>query len=168
MVLPYINMNLPRVYTCSPSWIPLPIPSLWVIAVHQPWASCITSIEFWLQFLTDSQVKPPRWALHHSCLSGSGQGHTLLTPPSHLLTSPLPNARKDHHSAQLAHLLALNTDPLLSPFRETTSTKSQAPEAGTLCPISETSSQALAVAWAAPRVVSCWIFWLIISMTAVE
>ena len=26
MVLPYINMNLPRVYTCSPSWAPLPLP----------------------------------------------------------------------------------------------------------------------------------------------
>ena len=24
LVLPYINMNLPRVYTCSPSWSPLP------------------------------------------------------------------------------------------------------------------------------------------------
>ena len=28
LVLPYINMNLPRVYTCSPSWSPLPLPSL--------------------------------------------------------------------------------------------------------------------------------------------
>ena len=27
MVLPYINMNLPWVYTCSPSWTPLPPPS---------------------------------------------------------------------------------------------------------------------------------------------
>ena len=27
MVLPYINMNLPWVYTCSPSWSPLPPPS---------------------------------------------------------------------------------------------------------------------------------------------
>ena len=27
MVLPYINMNPPRVYTCSPSWTPLPPPS---------------------------------------------------------------------------------------------------------------------------------------------
>ena len=27
MVLPYINMNLPRVYTCSPSWTPLSPPS---------------------------------------------------------------------------------------------------------------------------------------------
>ena len=28
-VLPYINMNPPQVYTCSPSWIPLPPPSLY-------------------------------------------------------------------------------------------------------------------------------------------
>ena len=27
MVLPYIHMHLPRVYTCSPSWTPLPPPS---------------------------------------------------------------------------------------------------------------------------------------------
>ena len=27
LVLPYINMNLPRVYTRSPSWTPLPPPS---------------------------------------------------------------------------------------------------------------------------------------------
>ena len=40
-VLPYINMNPPRVYTCSSSWTPLPIPSLWVIPVHQPQVSCI-------------------------------------------------------------------------------------------------------------------------------
>ena len=41
LVLPYINMNLPQVYTCSLSWTPLPIPSLWVIPVHQPQASDI-------------------------------------------------------------------------------------------------------------------------------
>ena len=29
MVLPYINMNLPQVYTCSPSWTPLSPPSLY-------------------------------------------------------------------------------------------------------------------------------------------
>ena len=27
LVLPYINMHLPQVYTCSQSWIPLPPPS---------------------------------------------------------------------------------------------------------------------------------------------
>ena len=27
LVLPYINMNLPQVYTCSPSWTHLPPPS---------------------------------------------------------------------------------------------------------------------------------------------
>ena len=27
LVLPYINMNFPRVYTCSPSWTPFPPPS---------------------------------------------------------------------------------------------------------------------------------------------
>ena len=27
LVLPYINMNPPQVYTCSPSWSPLPPPS---------------------------------------------------------------------------------------------------------------------------------------------
>ena len=45
LVLPYINMNPPRVYTCSQSWTPLlppsPLPSLWVIPVHQPQVSCI-------------------------------------------------------------------------------------------------------------------------------
>ena len=45
LVLLYINMNPPRVYMCSPSWNPpptsLPVPSLWVIPVHQPQASCI-------------------------------------------------------------------------------------------------------------------------------
>ena len=29
LVLPYINMNPPQIYTCSPSWTPLPPPSLY-------------------------------------------------------------------------------------------------------------------------------------------
>ena len=45
LVLQYINMNPPRVYTCSPSWpsfpTSLPVPSLWVIPLKQPQAFCI-------------------------------------------------------------------------------------------------------------------------------
>ena len=47
LVLPYINMNPPQAYTCSPSWtLPpssLPVPSLWVVSVHQPQASFFDS-----------------------------------------------------------------------------------------------------------------------------
>ena len=39
LVLPYINVNLPRVYTCSPSWTPLPPAS----AYHPSGSSQCTS-----------------------------------------------------------------------------------------------------------------------------
>ena len=41
LVLPYINMNLPWVYTCSPSWIPLPPP----FPYHPSGLSLYTSFE---------------------------------------------------------------------------------------------------------------------------
>ena len=45
LVLPNIKMNPPQVYMCSPILNPnpscLPIPSLWVVPVHQPQASSI-------------------------------------------------------------------------------------------------------------------------------
>ena len=46
MALPYINMNLPQVYTCSPSWTLLPPPSPYHPSgssqcTHQPQASSI-------------------------------------------------------------------------------------------------------------------------------
>ena len=42
LVLPYINMNLPRVYTCSPSWTPSHLPPYTIPLghLHQPQASC--------------------------------------------------------------------------------------------------------------------------------
>ena len=70
LVLPHINMNPPRVYTCSLSWTPpptsLPVSSLWVIPVHQPQASC-TELGLEIHFLYDiihvsmpfSQIIPP-------------------------------------------------------------------------------------------------------------
>ena len=40
LVLPNIEMNPPQVYPRSPSWTLLPpLPSLWVVPVHQPQAS---------------------------------------------------------------------------------------------------------------------------------
>ena len=39
LVLPYINMNLPRVYTCSPSWTPLPPPSPYHLSGSSPCTS---------------------------------------------------------------------------------------------------------------------------------
>ena len=70
LVLPYINMNLPQVYMCSPSWTPLPPPSPY----HPSGSSQCTSpkhpvscIELVIHFIYDilhvsmpfSQVIPP-------------------------------------------------------------------------------------------------------------
>ena len=41
MVLPYINMNPPQVYTCSPSWTHLPLP----FPYHPSGSSQCTSLE---------------------------------------------------------------------------------------------------------------------------
>ena len=49
MVLPYINMNPPQVYTCSPSWTLLPPPSPY-IPLGRPSAPA-PSIQYWLGFL---------------------------------------------------------------------------------------------------------------------
>ena len=54
LVLPYINMNPPQVYTCLPSWAPLPLPSTF----HPSRSSQCTSPE-----LPVSCIKP-RLVIH--------------------------------------------------------------------------------------------------------
>ena len=85
LVLPNIEMNPPQVYLCSPSWtlLPppssLPIPSLWVVPVHQPQASSIVhrtwtgdSFHTWYYtcFLIQSDLHPqiatPQLSLYSS------------------------------------------------------------------------------------------------------
>ena len=70
LVLPYINMHPPWVYTCSPSWTPPPtsfsIQSLWVIPVHHPQASCIlhrtwTGDSFLIKYYTCFNVILPNY-----------------------------------------------------------------------------------------------------------
>ena len=39
LVSPYIDLNLPWVYMCSPSWTPLPTPSPSHPSGHQPWVN---------------------------------------------------------------------------------------------------------------------------------
>ena len=77
LVLPYISMTLPRVYTCSPCWTPpptsLPVPSLWVIPVHQPRAPCImhrtwTGNSFHKHFFNTLEWnRNSHWAYHIVC-----------------------------------------------------------------------------------------------------
>ena len=50
LLLPHINMNLPWVYTCSPSWTPLPPPSL----CHPSGSSQCTSPEHLVSCLKSS------------------------------------------------------------------------------------------------------------------
>ena len=74
LALPYINMNPPQVYTCSPSWTPLPppspVPSLWVVSVHQPQASSIMhrtwtgdSLHIWLLLINPSLISQVIWVM---------------------------------------------------------------------------------------------------------
>ena len=80
MVLPYINMNPPQVYTCSPSWTLLPPPSLY----HPSGSSQCTSpkhpVFFFLLYnivlvLPYINMNPPQV---YTC----SPSWTLLPPPS--------------------------------------------------------------------------------------
>ena len=116
MVLPYIDMNQPRVYMCPPSWNPpnsLAIPSLSAVPVHQPWVSVsciepILAIYFTYgdihQFSSVAQLCPTLCDLM-DCMPGLLDHHQLpeftqtqvhwvgdAFQPPHPLSSPCPPA----------------------------------------------------------------------------
>ena len=81
LVLPYINMNPPQVYTCSPSWTPLPTPS-----------SCHPS--------SSSQCTSPNILYHISNLDWKFVSPTILymfqcNSPKSSHPRPLPQSPKD-------------------------------------------------------------------------
>ena len=75
MVLPYIDINLPRVYTCSPSWTPLPSPS----PSHPSGSSRCTSPEHPV-----SCIKPGL-AIHFT------YGNIYVSMPFSLIIPPSPS-----------------------------------------------------------------------------
>ena len=99
LVLLYTNMNPPQVYTCSPSWTPLPtslpIPSLWVIPVHQPQASRIlhwtwTGDSFFIWYYTSFNAILP----NHPTLSLSYRVQRLFYTSVSLLLSRIQGYRR--------------------------------------------------------------------------
>ena len=76
LVLPYIDMNLPWVYMCSPSWTPLPPPS----PSHPSGSSQCTSPEHPVSYIE------PGLAIHFTC-----DNLHVSMPFSHIiLLSPSP------------------------------------------------------------------------------
>ena len=77
LVLPYINMHLPRVYTCSPSWTPLPPPSPY----HPSGSSQCTSPKVPISCIEPGLVIHFLYGIH------------VLMPFSQII--PLPQSPKD-------------------------------------------------------------------------
>ena len=87
LVLPYIDMNLPWVYMCSPSWTPLPPPS----PSHPSGSSQCTSPE-----RPVSCIKPGL-AIHFTC-----NNLHVSVPFSHIiLPSPSPTESKRHNGIEV-------------------------------------------------------------------
>ena len=92
LILPYINMNLPRVYMCSPSWTPLPPLS----AYHPSGSSQCPSPEHPV-----SCIKPGL-AIHFTC-----DNLHVSMPFSHIiLTLPSPTESKRLFYTSVSHLLS--------------------------------------------------------------
>ena len=88
MVLPYINMNLPRVYTCSQSWIPLPPSSPY----HPSGSSQCTSPEHPVSCIE------PGLAIHFTYDIHVSMPFSQIIPPS---PSPIESKRLFYTSVSL-------------------------------------------------------------------
>ena len=106
LVLPYSNMNPPRVYTCSPSWTPLPPPSLY----HPSGSSQSTSPKHPLSCIE------PGLAIHfwydtiHVSMSFSQSYHPLPLPESKRLFYTSVSLLLSHIQGYGYHLSNLHTD----------------------------------------------------------
>ena len=76
MVLPYIDMNLPWVYQCSPSWTPLPPPSPY----HPSGSSQCTSPKH------PASCIEPGLVIRFTCIIHVSMPFSQIIPPSPSLT----------------------------------------------------------------------------------
>ena len=89
LVLPYINMNPPWVYTCSPSWTPLPCPSPY----HPTGSSQCTSPEHPVSCIKPGLVIHSTYDIIHVSMPFS-----QIIPPS---PSPTESKRLPYTSVSL-------------------------------------------------------------------
>ena len=82
MVLPYINMNPPQVYTCSPSWTPLPLPPRTIPLGH--FSAPAPSIQYHASNLD--------WRFVSHVIIYMFQRHSPISSHPH----PLPQSPKDY------------------------------------------------------------------------
>ena len=78
MVLPYINMNLPQVYTCSPSWTLLPPPYLY----HPSGLSQCTSPEHLVSCIKSGLATRFIYDIIHVSMPSPKSSHPLPLPQS--------------------------------------------------------------------------------------
>ena len=99
LVLPYISMNMPRVYTCSLSWTPLPLP----FPYHPSGSSQCTSPEHPVSCIEPGLVIRFTYNIIHVSMSFSKSSHPR----------PFPQSPKD---CSLYRFLLLQTSKTLITF----------------------------------------------------
>ena len=98
MVLPYINMHVPRVYMCSPSWTPLPPPSPY----HPSGSSQCTSPKLPVSCIEPGLAIRFLYDIIHVLMSFS-----QIIPP------PLPTESKRLFYTSVSLLLSLKLEPII-------------------------------------------------------